>query len=51
MLRSLETRWKSEGKTDRQIQRLRWWHKNKEKIQGQRRSLNLDKSVKPDVRS
>ena len=37
-LRSLEEEWKQQGKTARQIARLRYYHKNKERILKERRS-------------
>lgn len=39
MLRSLEKKWEKEGKSKAQIRRLRYWHKNKEKLLNERRSL------------
>jgi len=38
-LRSLEEKWKKEGKSKDRIKKLRWYHKNKEKILSERRSL------------
>ena len=40
MLRSLEEKWKKEGKTKSQIRKLRYWHKNKEKLLEERRSFH-----------
>lgn len=39
LLRSLEEKWKDDGKTPDQIRKLRYWHKNKEKLLAERRSL------------
>lgn len=38
-LRSLIEKWKKEGKSARQISRLRYYHKNKDEILRKRRSL------------
>lgn len=40
MLRSLEQKWKKEGKTPQQIARLRYYHRNREKLLAERRSLH-----------
>ena len=39
MLRSLEEKWRKEGKTKEQIRRLRFYHRHREKLLEERRSL------------
>jgi hypothetical protein len=45
ILRSLEEQWIKDGKTKPQIRKLRYWHKNKQKLLGERRSLKLGKII------
>jgi hypothetical protein len=44
-LRSLEEQWKKDGKSKDKIKKLRWYHKNKEKMLSERRSLHYQKLI------
>lgn len=51
LLRSLEKKWDEEGKSPDAKKKLRYYYRNREKLNGERRSLKLPKGVKLFVRS